>query len=108
MKRPQMRHNENEQLLRYVDGELTARAGAKVRPPFQACWQCRAEREQLESTVAECVSYRKEIVQRYLPSPPAPWIDLYRGFAEIDASMEPGIFHRVLGVVRWPVHNLRR
>jgi len=103
-----MRHNENEQLLRYVDGELPAGAAGKVRSHLEACWQCRAEREQLENTVSRCVSYRKDILQRYLPSPPAPWIDIYRGFAAIDASSEPGFFDRVRQFWEWPVHNVKK
>src|SRR5438132_10205905 len=105
MKRPQMRHNENEQYLRELDGELPARAAGKVRSHLEACWQCRAEREQLEGTVAQCVSYRKKLLQQYLPSPPAPWIDIYQGFAAIDASTEPGFFSRVRQFMEWPVHN---
>src|SRR5262252_5921516 len=108
MKRRQMRHHENEQLLRYVDGELPSRAAGKVRRHLEACWECRAEREQLESTAAECVSYRKDILQRYLPSPPAPWFDIYQGFAEIDASMEPGFFDRLREILEWPLHNARK
>src|ERR1051326_4178334 len=108
MKRPQMRHNENELLLRYVDGELPARAAGKVRSHLEACWQCRAEREQLENTVAQCVSYRSNILQRYVPSPPAPWMDIYQGFAEIDVATEPGFFDRLMKVLAWPAHNVKR
>lgn len=103
-----MRHHENEQLLRYVDGELPARAAGKVRSHLEACWECRVEKEQLEHTVSQCVSYRRNLLQRYLPSPPAPWIDIYQGFAEIDASAEPGIFDRLLRILQWPVQNVRR
>ena len=102
-----MRHHEND-LLRYVDGELPFRATARVRSHLEACWQCREEREQLETIVAECVRYRKDLLQRYLPSPPAPWADIYQGFAGIDASMEPGIFHRLRHIVEWPAQDVRR
>src|ERR1051326_2525495 len=108
MKAAQMRHHEHDQILRYVDGELPARAAAKVRRHLEACWQCRAEREQLETTIAECVSYRKNILQQYLPSPPAPWMDIYRGFEDVDASAEPDFFRRVVRALQWPVQDARR
>src|ERR1700680_3359089 len=94
MKGPEMRHPENEQLLRYADGELPARTAGKIRSHVGACWQCRVELEELEETISECVRYRKNILQPYLPSPPAPWFDIYQGFAKIDASSEPDFFHR--------------
>jgi len=89
-----MRHPENEQLLRYADGELPARTAGKIRSHVGACWQCRVELDELEETISECVRYRKNILQPYLPSPPAPWFDIYQGFARIDASSEPDFFYR--------------
>ena len=94
MKGPEMRHPENEQLLRYADGELPARTAGKIRSHVGACWQCRVELEELEETISECVRYRKNILQPFLPSPPAPWFDIYQGFAKIDASSEPDFFYR--------------
>ena len=82
-----MRHPEDEQLLRYADGELPARAAAAIRSHLEACWQFREQLEQLQNTVGECVRYRKNILQRHLPPPPAPWADIYRGFGEIDAAL---------------------
>ena len=87
-----MSHPEDEQLLRYADGESPARAAGEIRSHLEACWQCREQLEQLQNTVGECVRYRKNILQRHLPEPPAPWPDIYRGFAEIDAALDPGSF----------------
>lgn len=87
-----MRHPESEQLLRYIDGELPARTAGAIRLHLESCWQCRASLEELQNTIGKCVRYRKNVLQRYSPSPPAPWIDIYRGFAAIDASMEPDFF----------------
>src|SRR5437870_1549647 len=92
MRRLPMGHPEDEQLLRYADGESTARATSQIRSHLEACWQCRAELEELQSTVGECVRYRKNVLGRHLPPPPAPWPDIYRGFAGIDAALEQDRF----------------
>jgi anti-sigma factor RsiW len=80
-------HPDEGLLLRYIDGELPGRKSRQVRRHLEACWQCRGAVEELESTVAECVRYRKEI-REYLPSPPKAWPDLSREFARIDAAFQ--------------------
>ncbi|HWC97822.1 MAG TPA: zf-HC2 domain-containing protein [Candidatus Sulfopaludibacter sp.] len=99
------RHPEDGQLLRYVDGELPARKARQVEKHLQACWQCRTEIEELKSTVAECIRYRKYVLGVHLPIPPNPWADLSREFARIDDSVsaEP-FFARILrpmASLRW-------
>jgi hypothetical protein len=103
-----MRHPEDEQMLRYADGELPARAAGEVRSHLEACWQCRAQLEELQNTVAECVGYRKNVLQRHLPPAPAPWTDIYQRFSEIDASLgQPSLLDRAAQALRWPMHNAR-
>jgi len=87
-----MRHPEDGQLLRYLDGELPGRKTRQVRRHLEACWQCRAELEELQKTVSDCVRYRKTILATGLPPPPGPWQDLSRGFERIDAEIERGSF----------------
>src|SRR5579864_5248482 len=101
-------HPEEEQLLRYLDGELTAQASAGVRSHLEACWQCRAALEQLQNVVSECVHYRKNVLQRHLPTPPAPWVDIYRQFDAIDAAVEPVIFERITRFLRAPFGSATR
>ena len=81
-----MRHPEEGQLLRYLDGELPGRKARQVRQHLEACWHCRAELEELQNTVGDCVRYRKNVLGTCLP-PPGPWQDLSRGFDRIDASL---------------------
>ncbi len=91
------RHVEDDELMRYADGELPARKAREVRSHLEACWQCRAGLEELQKVISDCVRYRKDLLQVYLPSPPARWGDIYRGFAEIDASRNSGpLFLRIL------------
>src|ERR1035438_3840153 len=73
-------HPEEGLLLRSLDGELPARKARQVRKHLEACWQCRAEMESLEATVAECVRYRKQVLAGLLPEAPNAWQRLDRGF----------------------------
>src|SRR6202163_2301999 len=88
-------HPEEEQLLRYLDGELPAQVSSEVRLHLEACWECRSALEDLQNVVSQCVHYRKNVLQRHLPAPPAPWVDIHRQFDEIDASLEPALFRRI-------------
>ena len=78
-----MRHLEDGFLLRYLDGELPRRKARQVRQHLEACWQCRVEMASLETTVADCVKYRKNVLGACLPAPPQPWKDLSREFDQI-------------------------
>jgi hypothetical protein len=89
-----MSHPDEEQLLRYADGETPARDAAGIRLHLEACWQCREALEELQETVGECVRYRKNVLQVHLPPPPAPWTDLHRRFDEIDAAFDRASFWR--------------
>ena len=109
MSKPRMVHLEDEQLLRYADGESPARDAAAIRSHLEACWQCREQLEQLQNTVGECVRYRKNILQRHLPPPPAPWTDIYRGFGEIDEALAQVSFReRIAQALRGPAYSARR
>jgi hypothetical protein len=104
-----MKHPENEELLRYADGESSAASSTRIRAHLKACWQCRAELDELQSTISECVRYRKNVLDACLPSPPAPWTDIYGQFAEIDAQLDQGGFwNRFLRALQAPIHNLNK
>jgi anti-sigma factor RsiW len=104
-----MPHPSEEQLLRYSDGELPGRATSQVNTHLKACWQCRTNLEEIENTVGACVRYRTTVLQRHLPAPPAPWTDIYRSFAEIDATLpQPTVADRLLRALAWPVHNPKK
>ena len=105
------RHPEDEQLLRYADGELPARVAADIRAHLDGCWECRTELQELQTVIGECVKYRKNVLQAHLPAPLAPWDDLYRRFDEIDASAARGswIDHvtRILRIPEYPVRHAK-
>jgi HAMP domain-containing protein len=109
MRTSQMRHPEAEQLLRYADGESPARSAGQIRSHLEACWECRAELEDLQSAIGECVHYRRNTLQRHLPAPPAPWADIYDQFAKIDAAFERDSFReRVMWVLRTPFRSTKK
>jgi len=80
-------HPGEEQLLRLADGELMPRDSAGVREHLEACWECRADMETIQSAVADCVHYRKAVLQTHLPPAPAPWRNLSAGFAAVDREI---------------------
>jgi hypothetical protein len=80
-----------------------------VNTHLKACWQCRTNLEEVEKTVGACVRYRTTVLERHLPPPPAPWTDIYRSFAEIDATLpQPSFRDRLLRALAWPVHNPKK
>jgi hypothetical protein len=104
-----MGHLEDEQLLRYADGESPAGVASAIRSHLEACWQCREQLEELQRTVGECVRYRKNVLQRHLPPPPSPWTDIFRGFGEIDAALAEDSFgERLARILRGPMLGARR
>jgi hypothetical protein len=104
-----MLHSEEEAMLKYADGELSGREAGEIRSHLESCWECRAALEELQNTVSQCVSYRKNVLQKHLPPPPAPWTDIYQRFAEIDAVVaRPSFLDRAAQVLRWPMHNAKK
>ena len=103
-----VRHPEDGLLLRYLDGELAGRKTRQVRSHLEACWQCRAQVEELESAIGECVRYRKDVLAPSLPPAPQPWRNLDFGRVEAELA-EQSVFVRMArffsplrqGGVRW-------
>ncbi len=93
------RHPSEEQLLSYADGELSARDAGSARIHLASCWECRAKLEECERIIAECVRYRKAVLEDCFPPPPAPWCDIYERFASLDATPGSASFSR--RVVAW-------
>ena len=84
-----VRHPADGLFLRYLDGELPRGKARQVRTHLEACWQCRAQVEELESAIGECVRYRKDVLAPSLPPPPEPWrsLDFERAHAELAAEL---------------------
>jgi hypothetical protein len=80
-----LRHPEDGLLLRYLDGELPGRKARQIRTHLEACWQCRAQVEELQGVIGECVRYRKNVLAPGLPPPPEPWRGL--DFDRVDSEL---------------------
>jgi hypothetical protein len=91
-----LRHPGDGMLLRFIDGELPGRKARVVQRHLEACWQCRTEIEDLQATVADCMHYRKNVLEAYLPGPPNPWSDLSSQLDRIDASFAAAPFWKRL------------
>lgn len=63
------RHASDEDLLRLMDGELSARAARQVQKHIEGCWGCRGRYGQMQSTVLHFVEYRKHLTAPYMPPP---------------------------------------
>ena len=101
MSNPEARHPDPIDLLRSLDGELEPRQARRIRQHLETCWECRTAVDELQETVAACVRYRKNVLHTNLPSPPAPWMDIYSAFSRMDAA--PGrvsFFQRALAALR--------
>lgn len=60
-------HLSDEQLLLALDGELSAREATHANLHLQACWSCRARREQIEQAIGDVVEYRNYLMKPYFP-----------------------------------------
>lgn len=106
-------HPDEGLLLRYFDGELPARKARQVSRHLNTCWQCRAQIDEWQQTVADCVRYRKNVLGTHLPPPPAPWTDLSNAYLQIDAGLAGQAWAGRLGrwlaapaVQRWAVSGV--
>jgi len=77
-------HLSDQQLLLDVDGELSPREERLVRGHLEACWKCRARRQELDNTIADFI----RVQQREAELPPAagPRALLKARMAEISAD----------------------
>jgi Putative zinc-finger len=94
------RHPESEWFLAYVDGELPGRQSRRVERHLEACWQCRAELEKVQSSVSTCVRYRQQVLAACLPEPPQAWGRL--DFSVVDAEFASRSVFARLGGWLWP------
>lgn len=86
MNRLRTAHPTGDDLLRFADGEASAREAKRIQSHLAACWKCRTGFAELQTTICDCVRYRQSVLPAVLPEPPAPWFDIYRQFDQVDAS----------------------
>jgi anti-sigma factor RsiW len=70
-------HPPCEQLLLYVDRELTAKEAARIETHLGACWSCRARVGKIEKSINDFMEFDGAMWAPRLSPPPNSW----RGFA---------------------------
>jgi anti-sigma factor RsiW len=60
-------HLSDQQLLLDVEGELSAHDAKQVGAHLEACWKCRARRQELESTIADFIRVHERDLDVELP-----------------------------------------
>jgi len=66
-------HLDHQQMLAYLDGELSRAETHKAEKHLHSCWTCRTEVEHLKSDIATILDSQREMFSPALPSPPSPW-----------------------------------
>jgi len=92
----QNEHPDPDDLIRYSNGELSARESARVARHIENCWECRTEAEDTTSVIGRYVHYRRSLLHPSIPPPPKDWQDLSSHFARIRSE------HRSSGAHSWP------
>ena len=76
-------HPTEEDLLKCVDGELSAKEAARVRAHLETCWSCRLNLEKIEETISAFVEFRQQIQLPLTQKPPKNWNDFDRNLNEL-------------------------
>jgi hypothetical protein len=56
-----LHHLGEDEMLLYMDQELSRRQRARAREHVKGCWQCRAHLDEIETTVAEFIRYQEKL-----------------------------------------------
>ena len=88
------KHASDEQLLRALDGELSAQDLSAVQEHIEACWSCRARSEQMERAISRLVVWRNVELASYPPPPSGGRQRLARALAEQTTQPENASFWR--------------
>jgi hypothetical protein len=79
-------HLSDQQLLLYLDGELSSREGKTARSHLSACWACRVRRQELEGAIADFIGVHNRRFESELPPPAGPRALLKARLAEVSAT----------------------
>src|SRR5579872_6635989 len=94
-----LEHPDFEQLLQFLDQEMATRSSRAVEKHIAGCWKCRAQVDELQSTIRDFARYHEKVLVPMLPGPER-WADLQAEMARLD-QLEPapagiGSFVRVI------------
>lgn len=83
-----IRHLEEGDLLKLIDGELPVDAASDARAHIESCWSCRTQFQEIETAIGEYVRYQKA-ADPWLPPPPDAWPELQFRPAAAEPRPEP-------------------
>jgi hypothetical protein len=79
-------HLSDEQLVRDVDGELAAGDRKPVKAHLDACWKCRARRQELEKAITDFVRVHEQEFDARLPPAAGPRALLKARLGQLSAA----------------------
>lgn len=79
-------HLSDQQLLLDVEGELSAQDAAPIRAHLDACWKCRARRQEIEYAIADFIRVHQREFEVKLPPVAGPRALLKARLAELSAT----------------------
>jgi hypothetical protein len=91
-----MLHISGEDLVRFSDGELSSRRAAEVDAHLEACWDCRARMEDIQSTIRGFVRSHHAEFDGQLPPAAGPHALLRARLAQLDSEQRVELWKRVL------------
>src|SRR5271163_2304452 len=83
-------HLSDQQLLLDVDGGLSARDQKPVRAHLDACWKCRARRQELENAIIDFVRVHQREFDTRIPPAAGPRALLKAQLAQLSATEPNG------------------
>jgi hypothetical protein len=89
-------HPTDQEFLRASDGELSGRSASAIRDHLRACWECRARKAQIESTIHDFVRAHREDLDPQLPPIEGSRALLKARLAEVSARPLGGSWQRFL------------
>jgi anti-sigma factor RsiW len=104
-KLPVEAHLAEEVLVRFLDGELDKRANEIAARHLDACWTCRAKREQLRQAMDRFVQMEEALIDASITAPPFGWagfrdkINIANAQVRCFAAPSPRQFTRALGMI---------
>jgi anti-sigma factor RsiW len=95
-------HPSDEELLAFLDGELSAKPASKVQKHLEGCWACRAKREKMERSISAFINYRNASLADTAEAPPRARKRFADKLSRLAAEQteQPQLFRRYEALVR--------
>ncbi len=87
-------HLTSQQMLAFIDGELSKSDTRTVEEHLHSCWTCLTEVERLKSDIAVILDAQKERFAPALPPPPKPWASIESLIARSAADQPVSLWTR--------------